>query len=125
MRFKYGQKRVLYHGMDIMVPQWANYVAVDQDGEASAFEHAPVHGDEMWVPSDGEWVRLFEVEFDYGEDWRESLVRVEELGEVPCAQAYATAKGYTEKYGSGYMQVAMDGSVVALDPTKILVTIKD
>lgn len=126
MHFKHGQKRVDYLGLDIMVPDWAKFVAADEDGEVSAFEQRPTKGlsARMWVPEDGRWSRLFEVEFAEGESWENSLQEVQEIGEVPCAQAYPVAKRHAELYGSGYMQVSMDGSVSVLDPTKIVFTIK-
>lgn len=127
MRFKHGQKRVLYNGLDIMVPDWARFVAVDLDGEVSAFENKPTDSPsgDMWIPGEGRWTRLFEVEFTEGEDWTETLVAVEEIGEVPCAQAYPVAKRNAELFGTGYMAVYMDGSVEALDPKRITLTINE
>lgn len=60
------------------LPEWANYIAMDRNGEWFAYEKKPVlrrHLNDWWNPERGK-VRLIKVSYKY-EDWEESLLKID------------------------------------------------
>ncbi len=50
-------------------PEWANYVAMDADGEWFWYADKPCIANSAWLPDKGRW-EPFEV---YHDDWRKTL----------------------------------------------------
>ena len=36
-------------------PRWANYHAIDTDGESCWYENEPIYEDDLWLPDKGDW----------------------------------------------------------------------
>ncbi|AIW03936.1 hypothetical protein CPT_Seurat73 [Escherichia phage Seurat] len=78
MRLKYKQKIVEYFGMQLVVPEWVKWLAVDGDGELYGYECEPDNlVDEPWdewYTEEGKCYRITEVVLE--EHWSETLVEL-------------------------------------------------
>lgn len=52
-------------------PEWAKYLAQDQDGLWWWYESKPIISYDAWVPVDGD--EFEEAELLYGDSWKETL----------------------------------------------------
>ncbi|UGO51917.1 hypothetical protein DIENCEPHELON_47 [Klebsiella phage vB_KaeS_Diencephalon] len=73
------QRVVLFHGLRLIIPTWARFVAVDEDGAVYAFEHRPVADDYEWRRVTGTYTAVCDVELEPGEDWRNLLLEYKDL----------------------------------------------
>lgn len=78
------KKKVIYFGMELMVPFWTKYVATEDDGLVLAFKSKPVVLDEtgkkfglvIWNnPDADEMEEIATVDLE-GMNWKETLVEV-------------------------------------------------
>jgi len=59
---------------NIIIPEWANWIAQNQIGDWYAYEFVPVIGEYGWDSPDGKDARLFEG--PVYEKWQNTLARV-------------------------------------------------
>lgn len=78
------KKKIIYFGIELMVPIWTKYVATEDDGVVLAFISKPVVLDEtgkkfglvIWNnPDADEMEEVAKVDLE-GMDWKETLVEV-------------------------------------------------
>jgi len=68
-------KDVIYYQYSFQVPEMATHIAADADGEVWWYSSEPVMaGSQLaWTKGHSEQGGIMIVEFDEGEDWRDSL----------------------------------------------------
>lgn len=73
------QRVVIFHGLTLIIPSWAKYVAADTDGSVYAYDHKPVMVDDYeWRRVTGTYTIICDVDLE-GLDWRNSLVIYEDF----------------------------------------------
>ena len=71
---------VIFHDLQLIIPAWANYVAVDSDGSVWAYEDPPVIVDDYeWRRVTGTYTAVCDVELAHNEDWRKMLLSYKDL----------------------------------------------
>lgn len=73
-------KEVVYKGSTLIVPIWADWVAIDESGSVVAFEVEPKAVASWWEDRFciGDMLMVGKVEFEENEDWKQSLEYVGE-----------------------------------------------
>lgn len=78
MRLKHKQKIVEYFGMQIIVPEWVKWLAVDEDGELYGYECEPDisvnEGWDEWYSEEGKSRWIADVILE--EHWSQTLVEI-------------------------------------------------
>jgi hypothetical protein len=76
MKLLGGQKKVIYFGIELMVPDYTKYLAVDEDGRLHGYKGDVVYigGIEFYGSySDDFFIGIVDLE---GMNWKETLVEV-------------------------------------------------
>ncbi len=72
-------KKVNYFGLIIVIPWFANYLAVDQDGTLNAFQNKPILNEKglfWWTdPTCEQFQQIAVVDLE-DMDWKETLIKV-------------------------------------------------
>lgn len=78
------KKKIVYFGIEIVVPIWAKFIATEDDGAVLVFESKPVVMDEsdkpyglvIWNnPDADEFEKVATVDLE-GMDWKQTLVAI-------------------------------------------------
>ena len=82
------------------LPQWANWVAMDESGELWAYQSRPVLGSSKWLKKDINHHAMFFRRTGISDDWKESLQKRPAYAEVrvDVVEPNTTSDGSTADY---------------------------
>lgn len=68
---------ITYYGLELQVPNRANYVAVDENGDVMWYENKPFSDEYegIWITNEGQSGDVCRVDLE-GENWMNTLVEV-------------------------------------------------
>jgi hypothetical protein len=73
----YAFKTVEYFGHKLIVPNWAKYLACDEDGTVCAYKNTPYSARRYWLDHDAENTEVIAIFSLERVDWKETLIEVE------------------------------------------------
>ncbi|EJS0970487.1 hypothetical protein NW995_002483 [Salmonella enterica] len=69
---EYNATKILYFGMEVIIPDWTNYLATDSNGEVYAYDNKPIIDGDDWFVGDSTIIHVATVNL-HGLNWRETL----------------------------------------------------
>jgi len=76
-----GMKTIKYMGREYEVPDWAKFIATDEDGPTFVFSHKPGLYGNVWLLAglpalETKWARVGGEDGDLWDNWKDSLVEI-------------------------------------------------